>query len=66
MAPAWARYAGNTVNNVIENAWLPSSQRTWQATVIRSGNSMFGRLATNLWGEFSPDLVRLWSRDPRD
>jgi hypothetical protein len=66
MAPAWARYAGNTVNSVIENAWLPSSQRTWQATVIRSGNSMFGRLATNLWGEFRPDLVRLWSRDPRD
>jgi hypothetical protein len=62
MAPAWARYAGNTVNNVIANAWLPASQRTWQATVIRSGNSVFGRLATNVWGEFGPDVVGLWSR----
>jgi hypothetical protein len=58
MAPAWARYAGNTMNNVIENAWLPPSQRTWQATVIRSGNGIFGRLATNLWGEFGPDMRR--------
>lgn len=65
MAPAWARYAGNTVNNVIENAWLPPSQRTWQATLIRSGNSVFGRVATNVWGEFGPDVVRLWSRRTR-
>jgi len=50
------------VNNVIENAWLPPSQRTWRATAIRSGNSMFGRLATNMWGEFGRDLVDLWSR----
>jgi hypothetical protein len=61
MAPAWARYAGNTVNNVIENAWLPPSQRTWRATAIRSGNSIFGRLATNMWGEFGRDLMDRWS-----
>jgi hypothetical protein len=54
MAPAWARYAGNTMNNLIETAWLPPSQRGWHATLIRSGNSIFGRLATNLWGEFGP------------
>ena len=34
MAPAWARYAGNTVNNVIEDVWQPPSQRSWQATAV--------------------------------
>jgi hypothetical protein len=61
MAPAWARYAGNTVNNVVENAWLPPSQRTWQKTMIRSGNSILARLSANLWSEFRADLIGLWS-----
>jgi len=62
LAPAWGRYAGNTVNNVIENAWLPPSATTWQQTALRSGEGMLGRLTGNLWDEFWPDTRRLIRR----
>jgi hypothetical protein len=58
LAPAWGRYAGNVVNNVIENAWLPGSTTTWQSTVVRSAEGFLGRAAGNLWEEFWPDLRR--------
>jgi hypothetical protein len=54
--PAWGRYAGNVVNNVIENAWLPPSQTTPGQTALRSANGLLGRLAGNLWDEFWPDI----------
>jgi hypothetical protein len=53
---AWGRFAGNVVNNVIENAWLPPSMTTPGQTALRSANGMLGRLAGNLWEEFWPDL----------
>jgi hypothetical protein len=58
LAPAWARYAANTVNNVIENAWLPPSITTPGQTVLRSADGFLGRLAGNLWEEFWPDVRR--------
>jgi len=54
--PAWGRFAGNVVNNVIENAWLPPSMRTPGQTALRSANGLVGRLAGNLWDEFWPDI----------
>jgi hypothetical protein len=62
LAPAWGRFAGNTVNNVIENAWLPPSATTWQQTALRSGEGMLTRLTGNLWDEFWPDTRRLIRR----
>jgi hypothetical protein len=62
MAPAWGRYVGNSLNNIIENAWLPPSQRTWESTVTRTANGMLFRLATNVWAEFRPDVLRLLAR----
>jgi hypothetical protein len=62
MAPAWGRYVGNTVNNVIENAWLPPSATTWQQTALRSGEGMLSRVTGNLWDEFWPDTRRLLRR----
>jgi len=56
LAPAWGRYAGNTLNNVIENAWLPPSMTTPTQTVVRSAAGLLGRLIGNLWEEFWPDL----------
>jgi hypothetical protein len=53
---AWARFAGNTVNNVIENAWLPPSVTTPRQTALRSLDGLLGRLAGNLWDEFWPDV----------
>ena len=58
LAPAWGRYVGNVLNNVIENAWLPPSVTTPGQTAIRSANGFLGRLAGNLWEEFWPDVRR--------
>jgi hypothetical protein len=59
LRPAWARYAGNTLNNVIENSWLPPSQTTAGQTALRSGMGIVTRMGGNLWDEFWPDVVRL-------
>jgi len=59
LRPAWARYAGNTLNNVIENAWLPPSQTTAAQTAARSGLGIVTRMGGNLWEEFWPDVARL-------
>jgi hypothetical protein len=59
LRPAWARYAGNTLNNVIENAWLPPSQTTGAMTAVRSGMGIVTRMGGNLWEEFWPDVARL-------
>ena len=58
LRPAWARYAGNTLNNLIENAWLPPSQTTATQTAVRSGMGIVTRMGGNLWDEFWPDVVR--------
>jgi hypothetical protein len=58
LRPAWARYAGNTLNNVIENAWLPPSQTTASMTAVRSGMGIVTRMGGNLWEEFWPDVKR--------
>ena len=58
LAPAWGRYVGNTVNNVIENSWLPPSSTTPGQTAIRSAEGFLGRLAGNLFEEFWPDAKR--------
>jgi len=63
LAPAWGRYAGNTVNNVIENAWLPPSSTTWQQTTWRSAAGFGSRAIGNVWEEFWPDVsTRLFRR----
>ena len=58
LQPAWGRLAGNTVNNLIENAWLPPSVTTPGQTVMRSALGFLGRLGGNAWEEFWPDVVR--------
>jgi hypothetical protein len=55
---AWARLAGNTVNNVIENTWLPPSATTWQQTTWRSASGFGTRALGNVWEEFWPDASR--------
>ena len=58
LAPAWGRYAGNTINNLIENAWLPPSSTTWQQTTWRSASGFATRALGNVWEEFWPDAKR--------
>ena len=62
LAPAWGRYVGNTLNNIIENSYLPPSVTTPGQTVLRSANGFLGRLGGNLWDEFWPDARRLLSQ----
>ena len=59
LAPAWGRYVGNTLNNVIENAWLPASVTTPRQTIVSSANGFLGRLIGNMYEEFWPDAHRL-------
>ena len=56
---AWARLAGNTINNVIENAWLPPSVTTWQQTTWRSASGFGSRAIGNVWEEFQPEIMRV-------
>jgi len=58
LAPAWGRYAGNTVNNLIENTWLPPSVTTWQQTTWRSASGFGTRALGNVWEEFWPDASK--------
>ena len=62
LAPAGGRYVGNTLNNVVENAWLPPSVTTPKQTIIRSANGFLGRLIGNFYDEFWPDTHRLLHR----
>ena len=58
LAPAWGRFAGTLGSNLVQNAWLPSRLTTPKETAVRVATGLLGRLATNLWGEFGPDLRR--------
>jgi len=64
LAPAWGRYAGNVVNNVVANAWLPPSVTTPGQTALSIASGFGGRLAGNLWDEFWPDVWK-YMRKPR-
>ena len=64
LAPAWGRYVGNTVNNVIENAWLPPSATTPTQTIVRSAMGFLTRIGGNDWEEFWPDVARHLHRRP--
>ena len=58
LAPAWGRFAGTVGSNVVKNAWLPSRMTTPKGTAGRVATGLLGRLATNVWEEFGPDLRR--------
>jgi hypothetical protein len=59
LAPAWGRFAGNTLNNLIENAWLPPSATTPGQTILRSVLGLLSRMGGNAWDEYWPDAKRL-------
>ena len=61
-APAWGRFAGVVGSNVVQNAWLPARLTTPKETAGRIAVGFVGRLATNLWEEFGPDLRRRLAR----
>ena len=62
LAPAWGRFAGTVGSNLVQNVWLPPSLTTPKETAVRVATGLLGRLGTNLWGEFGPDLRRRFPR----
>jgi len=58
LAPAWARLAGNVAGNLVENTWLPPSGKTPEETAWRVADGFAGRLLSNVWAEFWPDIRR--------
>jgi len=56
IVPAYARYAAIGGSNFISNAWRPDSDATAQHAAIRVGLGFLGRLSSNTYYEFWPDL----------
>jgi hypothetical protein len=54
--PAYARYAAIAGSNTISNAWRADSDRTFDHTAIRIGFGFLGRMTSNTFFEFWPDL----------
>jgi hypothetical protein len=55
-APAYARYVAVTGNNFLSNEWRPDSEANNHDAVLRSLEGIAGRMASNAFEEFWPDV----------
>jgi len=55
-APAYARYVAISGNNFLSNTWRVDSEANAHDAVIRTVDGFAGRLASNLFEEFWPDI----------
>jgi len=55
-APAYARYMAISGNNFLSNTWRVDSEANAHDAVIRTVDGFAGRLASNLFEEFWPDI----------
>jgi hypothetical protein len=58
-APAYARYMAISGNNFLSNTWRVDSEANTHDAVIRTLDGFAGRLASNLFEEFWPDIKNL-------
>jgi hypothetical protein len=58
-APAYARYMAISGNNFLSNTWRVDSEANAHDAVIRTVDGFAGRLASNLFEEFWPDIKNL-------
>jgi hypothetical protein len=58
-APAYARYIAVSGNNFLSNTWRVDSEANTHDAVIRTVDGFAGRLASNLFEEFWPDIKNL-------
>jgi len=56
IVPAYARYAAIGGSNALSNAWRADSDATVDHTVIRIGLGFLGRMSSNAFYEFWPDV----------
>lgn len=57
--PAYARFIAVPGSNILSNTWRPDSQRTVSDTSWRIGYGFAGRMGSNAFAEFWPDIKRL-------
>jgi hypothetical protein len=62
LMPAYSRFAGIGVSNVVAKTWAPPSQSTWSDVGIRSGAQLGGQVGFNLLREFWPDIKRKFKK----
>jgi hypothetical protein len=56
IVPAYARYAAIGGSNVLSNSWRPDSDTTANHTMLRIGFGFLGRMTSNTFFEFWPDV----------
>jgi hypothetical protein len=56
IVPAYARYIAIPSSNFISNTWRPDSQATVSGAIIRTGLGFTGRIISNAFWEFWPDI----------
>jgi hypothetical protein len=54
--PAYARFAAIGGSNVLSNSWRPDSDTTADHTFLRIGYGFLGRMTSNAFFEFWPDV----------
>ncbi len=54
--PAYARYAAISGNNFLSNTWRPDSEATARHALERTLTGFLGRMASNAFAEFWPDV----------
>ena|SRR5882724_479777 len=59
LMPAYARYIAIPGNNFLSNTWRVSSDSTTSAALTRTGYGVLGKITSNAWTEFWPDVKRI-------
>jgi hypothetical protein len=54
--PAYSRFAAIPASNFLSNTWRPDSEATAHDALIRTGLGFAGRMASNAFAEFWPDV----------
>lgn len=57
--PAYSRYIAVSSTNVLSNTWRPESQHSTSEVVSRIGFAFAGRMTSNGFSEFWPDVKKL-------
>ena len=60
--PAYARYVAITGNNFLSNTWRPDSEATVGRASLRVLIGFLGRMGSNVFAEFWPDVTQRLSR----
>jgi hypothetical protein len=57
--PAYARYAAIVGSNFLSNTWREHSEANAQDALLRTSEGFAGRMASNAFSEFWPDIKKL-------